>query len=143
MKNIVVAVDVEDNVVQLLMEAERLAAKFEAKLWIVHVTPSVPERQRDGMPTYVRKALAGELREDHRYLQTISKYVADSVKCEALLIEGASAVDSIHEVAEKLEADLIVVGLHEHGFLYNTFVGSTTSDLLDKSRLPVLVIPLK
>jgi nucleotide-binding universal stress UspA family protein len=45
--------------------------------------------------------------------------------------------------AKRLHAELIVVGSHGHGLLYDALLGSVSADILRKSSLPVLVVPTR
>jgi nucleotide-binding universal stress UspA family protein len=45
------------------------------------------------------------------------------------------------DLCHNLEADLIVVGTHHHGALYQFLIGTYTADILKKARCPVLVVP--
>lgn len=39
------------------------------------------------------------------------------------------------------EADLLVMGTHGHGAVYDLLVGSTTNGVLKRARCPVLIVP--
>src|SRR5690606_13444471 len=51
------------------------------------------------------------------------------------------AVDSILHQATSLSADMIIIGTHGHGALYNLLMGSTAKGIISKSPCPVLIIP--
>jgi nucleotide-binding universal stress UspA family protein len=53
---------------------------------------------------------------------------------------GAVA-DEILDQADQLNADLIVMGTHGHGAMYNLLVGSATKGVLKHSTRPVLLVP--
>jgi nucleotide-binding universal stress UspA family protein len=55
-------------------------------------------------------------------------------------IERGFATDAVPACAEALDAALVVVGAHGHGFLQRVLLGSTSSTLLRKCRRPVLVV---
>ena len=55
-------------------------------------------------------------------------------------IERGFATDAVPAFAEALDAALVVVGAHGHGFLQRVLLGSTSSALLRKCRRPVLVV---
>ncbi len=64
------------------------------------------------------------------------------IEAEGLLIKGATT-EMIIEEAEKLNIDLIITGHHEHSVIYKMFLGSVSKGLINKSKIPVLVIPLE
>jgi len=51
------------------------------------------------------------------------------------------SVDKLLEESERLNADLIVLGSHHHGALYDWFVGTFTTETLKRTHFPVLVVP--
>lgn len=143
MKNIIVTLDFEEHNTVLMDKAVELAKKFGSKVWLIHIAMEVPDfvGYRVG-PQYIRDSRAEELRTEHRMLQSYSEKIRKmDVECEGLLISGAT-VEAILAEAEKLKADLIVIGSHEHSFLFEALLGSTTSLLVKKSRIPLLVVPI-
>ena len=49
--------------------------------------------------------------------------------------------EEILDQANELNADLIVMGTHGHGAMYNLLVGSVTKGVLKHSTRPVLLMP--
>ena len=56
---------------------------------------------------------------------------------------GCGVAKLILEEAERLEAEVIIMGSHGHGALYDLIVGSVTEGVLRKAKCPVLVLPSK
>jgi nucleotide-binding universal stress UspA family protein len=52
-----------------------------------------------------------------------------------------SVVEEILNQADLLNSDLIVMGTHGHGAMYNLLVGSVTKGVLKHSARPVLLVP--
>jgi nucleotide-binding universal stress UspA family protein len=50
--------------------------------------------------------------------------------------------EEILNQANELNADLIVMGTHGHGAMYNLLVGSATKGVLKHSARPVLLVPV-
>ena len=48
--------------------------------------------------------------------------------------------DALVAAAEEIEADMIVVGTSEPGFLERLIVGSVSEDVVRKAECPVLVV---
>lgn len=142
MKNILVATDFSNLTEKMIAQALPLAEKFEAKIWLVHI--AAPEPDFVGYevgPQYIRDSRADTLRTEHRDLQALaSKYQADGIEIEPLMIQGPTA-ETILEEATKLEADLIVLGAEDHGKIFERLFGSVWEDVLHKSKVPVLVVP--
>jgi nucleotide-binding universal stress UspA family protein len=143
MKNILVAVDFDERTFELVNYAAEFAKKFGAKIWIVHIAAPEPDFVGyDVGPTYIRDSRAGELRVEHKNLRVlVDKLLQEGIEADALLISG-STVKMILDEAKKLHADLIITGSHDHSFIYNAFVGSTSLELFKKSEIPLLTVPL-
>jgi nucleotide-binding universal stress UspA family protein len=62
------------------------------------------------------------------------------VDATALLVHGKT-VDTILTEAADLDIDLIVVGSHGRGAMYQLLVGSISEGVLHRSSKPVLVVP--
>jgi nucleotide-binding universal stress UspA family protein len=50
-------------------------------------------------------------------------------------------VEEILECARTIKADVIVMGRHGHGAMYNLLVGSVTEGVLKRATVPVLLVP--
>lgn len=144
MKNILIALDLNASDSILLDYAVKLAVNLHSKLWLVHVATPDPDFVgfKTG-PMYIRDALAKELREEHKQLQ---KYMQDlqgqSLEVEALLIQGPT-VEMLEQEVKKLQIDLLIMGSHQHGFLYETVVGHTSFKVIKQLRIPVMIVPLQ
>ena len=65
-------------------------------------------------------------------------------------LERIAGIDIIHghpvarilEAADRLDADLVVIGSHGKGMVKYAFLGSVAEKLLRKSHRPILVVPL-
>lgn len=143
MKNILVPVDLDDRNDLIIKKAVELAEKFEAKIWLLHI--AAPESDFVGNepgPQYIRDVEAKDLRRTHREIQEMrDQLVADGLDAEALLVQGAT-VAGIYEEALKINADLIVLGYSDHSFFHNLWFGNNTIEVLKKSEIPLLVVPL-
>ncbi|CDF80402.1 universal stress protein, UspA family [Formosa agariphila KMM 3901] len=144
MKNILVTIDFNGKEKVLLEKAYELALAFKSKLWIMHIAAPDPDFVGYGVgPDEVRNDRADELRAEHRKLQEYSKNMTDrGVDADGLLVDGAT-IETILKSAEKLNAELIITGHEEHGFFYRAIMGSTAEQLLEESKIPLMIVPLK
>lgn len=142
-KDILIAVDFDDTVQKLINYGEDLAEKFGAKLWLVHVAAPDPDFVGyEPGPQYIRDSRAAELKGDHKRLQDLcDKFVSKSLEAEALLIQG-STVETLLEEVNSIDADLLIVGTHEHSFLHNLFSESISTKLFERVKIPLLAIPM-
>lgn len=143
-KNIMVAVDFNDSIGELMTYAESLAQSYNSKVWVLHVAEPEPDFVGyEPGPQYIRDIKAEEYREEHRNLQDICKnFISDEIESEALLIQG-STVETVLGEATKLHVDLLIVGTHKHSFLHNLLQESVSMELLKKSDIPMLTIPIE
>ena len=143
MKNLLVALDMKSTDSLLLAQASFLAEKCGSKIWMVHVAAPDPDFVGFEMgPKYIRDFVADELRVEHRQLQTYAEELQQrSLEAEGLLIQGPT-VDMIEAEVKKLDIDLLILGSHKHGFLYETFIGNTAMHIIKGLSIPVMIIPL-
>ena len=142
MKHILVTINFEKNEKLLIDKAFQLAEAFNSKLWLIHIAAPNPDFVGFEVgPKYIRNFRATELRKEHKLLQEYSSSLkAKGVDSEGLLVQGAT-IEMIIEESKKLSIDLIICGHHEYDFFYKAFVGSVSSQIIKKSKLPVLIIP--
>lgn len=142
MKNILVGIDFDDNSELLIQKAVELAEKFNAKIWLLHVAAPEPDFVGYGVgPQYIRDSRAEELKDEHKKLFTWAEELEKrGLEAEGLLVSGVTA-EEIIEKSRELAIDLIVAGYHDRSFLYNAFFGSTSSEIIKNSEIPVLIVP--
>ena len=142
MKNILVAIDFSNLTEKVIAQAQLLAEKFGAKIWLVHIAAPEPDFVGyDVGPQYIRDSRANTLRTEHRDLQQLAQlHAREGLEVEALMIQGPTA-ESILQESAKLEADLIVLGAEDHGKIFGKLFGSVWEDVLHRSKVPVLVVP--
>jgi nucleotide-binding universal stress UspA family protein len=144
MKNILVPVDFEGATTFLLLaEAYKMAKQFNAKIWLLHVATPNPEFVGYEVgPQYIRDKRASELKIEHLQIKKFTDELkGKGVEAEGLLIFG-STVEMIQLEAKKLKIDLIMIGHHNRGFVYNLFYGSTDLQLMEKLAVPLMIIPM-
>ena len=144
MKNILVAVDFEDETQMLVDKALELAQKLGSKIWLLHIAPNSPDYVGYSMgPQYIRDNVAVGLRNEHKLIQKYADQLkAKNVEAEGLLVQGATSETILKESA-KLNIDLVVIGHHKHSSLYKIFVDDVDSEIISNSKVPVLIIPME
>lgn len=142
MKTILAAVDFSPATDPVIAQAAGLARAFGAALYLIHV--AAPEPDFVGYepgPDSVRKNVAAELRDVHRQVQERSAELrASGIDCTGLLVQGATAETLVKE-AERLNADVIVLGSHGHGALHRALLGSVSEHVLHHAERPLLILP--
>jgi nucleotide-binding universal stress UspA family protein len=142
--NILVAVDLSPASAKVVEAAGRVAKLTGAKVYILHAAEPEPDFVGyDAGPEVVRTQVAREMRREHRDVQALAdKLRGDGLDATALLIQGPTVVTTLKE-ADNLDAELIVVGTHGHGAVYDVLIGSYSAGIIRKSKLPVLVVPIR
>ena len=139
---ILVCVDLSDSTEAILKRIEELCRPLNAKLWLLHnATPEPDTIEFKVDPIEARESLAKKFHHQHRQIQQLAERFRESgVEATALLVHGKT-VDTILKEAADLDIDVIVVGSHGHGAMYQLLVGSISEGVLQRSSRPVLVVP--
>ena len=144
----------------VLALARQMARAFEAELHLVHVREiaampvfpaatigypgiGMPEIGMAGgaaLPAGFAPLDAPNEKKASRCDQLRDELVRSGLKVVAHEREG-SVVEEILETAADISANLIVMGTHGHGSVYNLLVGSVTEGILKAARRPVLLVP--
>jgi len=142
--NILVAVDLSPASKKVVKAARGVADVTGASLYILHVAEPEPDFVGyDAGPEVVRTQVAQELRREHREVQALAEGLrGHGLEATALLVRGPTVEMTLKE-ADSLEADLIVVGTHGHGAVYDVLIGSYSAGIIRRSTLPVLVVPIR
>ena len=139
---ILVCVDLSDSTESLLNKIEKLCRPLNARVWLLHNATPEPETVEFKVdPIEARESLAKKFHQQHRQIQQMAERFRESgIDATALLVHGKT-VDTILKEAADLDIDVIVVGSHGHGAMYQLLVGSISEGVLHGSSRPVLVIP--
>lgn len=142
MKTILAAVDFSPVADDVIARATEAARAFGAGLYLVHVAAPDPDFVGyEAGPQTVRRSVAAELHDVHRRLQERSAELrAAGIDCTALLVQGSTPETVVRE-AERLHADLIVLGSRGHGAIRRALLGSVSEHVLHHANRPVLIVP--
>jgi len=139
---LLVCVDLSESTEIIVKKIEEITKELPAKVWLLHNAvpePGFVEFKVD--PQAARESLAKKFHLEHRQIQELANRMREAgVDTTALLVHGTT-VETILEEASDLEADMIVVGTHGRGAMYQLLMGSVSEAVLHKSRLPVLLVP--
>ncbi|MCW8924520.1 MAG: universal stress protein [Gammaproteobacteria bacterium] len=144
MKNILVAIDDCQNTTvasPLIQRTIELASVFSSKVRIVHVVPGSRQFPFNVDKKMLRHEAANELHDEHEFLQQLSKSLRDlSIDASSLLVKGAT-VKTILDESDRLNIDLIILGRHKHGDLYNSLISGVEEGVLRKCAHSVMFVP--
>jgi nucleotide-binding universal stress UspA family protein len=139
-KTVFVAVDFSPVSAEVIAAAADLTGALQGRLVLGHVVQipsSVVNFQLAGED--ISNLVAGAERDAEQRLAALSRNVAD-IPVETVCMTGLPPAEVCREARER-RADLIVVGSHGHGALYEFLVGTTTQGILRDAACPVLIIP--
>ena len=139
---LLVAVDLSESTQTIVEKVEEMNKEYPAKVWILHNAEPEPDFVEFKVdPLAARETLAKKFHNEHRQIQEIANRLRKAgLDATALLVHGAT-VESILKEASDLDVDMIVVGTHGRGAMYQLLMGSVSEGIIHKSRYPVLVIP--
>ena len=155
-KNILLALDFSEITGELINAGEALAKPYNANLHLLHTEPptsgyvyytaGIEYNIITGFgyaDTYSQQIEKESLANDKHALEIIQNQLKKKdIKTTFSLLKGEIAETIVNE-AQKIPADLIIIGSHKHGAFYNLLFGSTETKLLKESPYPILIIPEK
>ena len=135
MKNILIATDLSPNCDRAMARAVMLANHRKAKLHIVHVPPTYHFMGKKKQSAGLRDELAKSV-EDY-----LADYTANTnVKSSITITTSSNAYEEIIAMGEAVDADLIVMGLHNKVGMMDMFTGTTIERVIRKGVKPVLMV---
>lgn len=143
MKTIIALVDFSDVAPKVIERTVALAKAFGSRVTLLHGLPHQPVVIDVGVaaPTVYREPGEQDIRADEERLRQLGEPLTSAGIPVNLLQLRHATVEHIVEEADRLAADLIIVGSHRHGAFYNLIVGSVTANVLQRAKCPVLVVP--
>ncbi|MDJ0860646.1 MAG: universal stress protein [Gammaproteobacteria bacterium] len=141
---ILVCVDLSKSTEIIVDKIEELSKPLSARVWLLHNAVPEPDKIEFKVdPIAARESLAKKFHVEHLEIQKLAERLRKAgVETTALLVHGKT-LDVILKEAADLDVDMIAVGSHGRGAMYQLLVGSISEDVLHRSRLPVLVIPTR
>lgn len=142
--NILVAVDLSEATPRVMQVTERVARQSEGKVRLLHVAEAEPDFMGyDAGPEVVRDQVAKEFRDEHKSIQAYAEQLREAgLDASARLIQGP-IVETVFKEAKRFEADMLIVGSHGFGALYDLLIGSISRGILKDTDIPVLVVPIR
>ena len=139
---IVVAVDLSGVSRKMIAVVRRIPRATDTKIFLVHVAEPDPEFVGWAAgPNVVRDQFAAQFKRERREVEAMAEELrADGIDAAGLVVQGPT-IATILDEAERCGADLLVVGSHGHGAAYDLTVGSVSTGVIRKAKVPVLVVP--
>jgi len=142
MKKLLVAVDLSEPSKRVIETALSLARSLDASVELVHVRePYIYAVAGDYGPSLEQEQAL--VRWIDRELSQAQDAVSHArVPCVTTSLYGSPAREIVSH-AEKIGADLIVIGTHGRGGIAHAVLGSVAERVVQKAKRPVLSVPVE
>ncbi|MDB5249722.1 MAG: UspA protein [Segetibacter sp.] len=140
MKKILVPTDFSSNANKALDFAVQIAKQAEAEIVLVHACDLLSTTFKDhlAIKNEHNEALLDKANE---HLAFLKKSIEDTEKVTVTIkIYNGNITDSILQASEENSADFIVIGTRGETELTERIFGSTTSGILGKTKVPLMVV---
>jgi len=155
-RTILYATDLTENAAQAFSHAIDLAQHYDAELHVLHVMPEMDASVVNYVASIVGEDRLIDLELEHEdemkasirtkveaFVRDNTDDVASSLALvKQIHVHHGTPVAEILLTADKLNADLIVLGSHGKGMINYAFLGSVAEKVLRKCHRPVMIIPL-
>lgn len=151
MKKVLIALDYHPVSEKVAEKGYELAQNMNAEVCLLHVLDDVSFYGAQ-YPTFLGYEgypgigpdfnVAVEMQNIAReFLDKAAKHL-DDPNLTTHLAEGNTA-RALLDYAEEWQADLIVMGTHSHSALEKLFMGTVAQKVLEKTKIPVYMVPVK
>jgi nucleotide-binding universal stress UspA family protein len=152
MKKVLIAIDFNPVSEKVAEKGYELAKNMDAEVCLIHILSDVGYYGArypsflgyDGYSATIGPDfdLAIEMRGiAEEFLEKAAEHLNDP-RVKTKLAEGGTA-KTLLQYAEEWQADLIVMGTHSHSVLEKLLVGTVTEKVLEKTSIPVYLVPVK
>ena len=150
MKKILIGLDYNPNSEKVVHSGYEIAKKLGAEVCLIHVLadvsyygvtyPSFMGYEGYNIMT-VDLDVISELRDvAKQFLETAASHLNDP-SVTTHLAEGPTS-SAILDYADNWKADMLVLGTHSHSVLERVLMGTTASHILERTKIPVYLIPI-
>ena len=141
-QRIIVGTDGSAHATKAVTWAAGLAAALKAELLLVHVFGIDPAALPGGYVVLPPEDLARLRQDAQERLEGLWSDAARraGARCRTMLLDG-SAAGALMDIAEREQADLIVVGSRGRGGFAELLLGSVGHHLTQHARMPVTIVP--
>ncbi|MDP2685689.1 MAG: universal stress protein [Aequorivita sp.] len=148
MKKVLITLDYNPNSEKVVNMGSELAKLMDAEICLFHVLSEVRYygMQYEPFMGYEGYAFPVDFNIQEEFVKVAQDYL-DKTKAHlggnnisTHLVEGDTA-KKILEYAKEWNADVIVMGTHNHGTLERIFLGTVASSVLEHTNIPVYMVP--
>lgn len=143
---VIAAIDFSDHGEQIVREALLVARAAGDSLHLLHVAagePVLAGYDKEDISSFTRSARAGELTDEHRRVRELAEALTDTtgVEVHPLVVMGPAS-ETLLTAIDELHASHIVLGTHGHGGMHHLMFGSVAQEIVRRSTIPVLLVPV-
>ena len=144
---ILCATDLNATSNEAVKKAVQLAHQYNSKIIMLNVHEEFITKEEMGMLRVSIETIKSEfekiaLQAKNDMIKVIKNLHAEDIQVEYLIKEGKSN-QVICQEAERVAADLIIMGVSDKNIVSNFIFRSTASYVIEHVEIPVLVIPMK
>lgn len=156
-KTILYATDLSDNAAHAFRHAIGLSRTDNARIHLLHVLPEMDAAMLNYVSTVMGEGKLASYELEHKEeikdqirlrlhkfaKEELADHPEDLQRIAEIEVHHGNPVVQILEAADRVNADLIVMGTHGKGMIKHAFLGSVAEKVLRKVHRPVLVVPLE
>lgn len=153
MKKVLIALDYNPSAEKVAEVGYTLAKTMGAKVVLMHVVadyayyvPSDLMFESSGFSAlgFMQRAdMDGLDKASHYYLEKVKEHLGDDDIELVSRIGNKATASMVLNVAEEVDADLIVIGSHSRRWLDDLLLGSVAEEVLSNTKVPMFIIPIK
>lgn len=144
--DIVVGIDFSEPSADIVAEAAALASASGGVLHVVHVAagePILAGYDKEEVNPFTRDDRADELVDEHHQMREMAARLAHAYDVEVVpLVTMGPTADTLLQVVAHFGATHLVVGSHGHGGLHHLLVGSVAEEIVRRTSVPVVIVPI-
>jgi nucleotide-binding universal stress UspA family protein len=142
LRSILLTTDFSETSAEAFAAATGLAAKFGARITVVHVeddrvSPLLVEYMAVGLESIRQRQVENAKRQ---LAEFVAKHLVSDAEYDLEVSLGVPHAEIVRLATER-DVDLIVMATHGRGFISHAMMGSTTERVLRRAPCPVLVVP--
>ncbi len=156
-KKIVYASDIEEGSRPAFRAAVSMAGHYNAEITFLHVIEPLSASAKNLLKTMMNDESLNEMHQEsvnnlkNKLVERIERFCSSELDDNERMrddqviprVEEGVAEKVILRVADEINADLIVMGTRTHSSVEQFFLGSTANRVMQRTKRPVLIIPLK
>ena len=144
MKTIIAALDFSDASEPVIAATTKLAKALNEGIHLVHVVEAEPTYAAYGFSPdefpAMHQVQTESLNRGEEKLQKIAQEI-DVPNVQTRVLQG-QPLHALLMYAEEINADMLVLGSHGHGFLGSLLLGSVAEGCVRKAKIPALIVPV-